>query len=61
MLSFKIHSDNINVMGIVIIKPANGAISAGKFSQDTNTYNKTVCKLTFDNLRNWKTNEFSSK
>ena len=33
-------------MGIVITKPANGAISAGKFSQDTKTYNKTVCKLT---------------
>ena len=43
-------------MGIVITTKM--AQFAGKFSQDTNTYNKTVCAYV-DNLRNWKTNEFS--
>ena len=33
----------MNVIGIVMIKPANGAISDGILNHCTNTYNNTVC------------------
>ena len=41
-LVFKIHLDNIKVIGIVTISPTNGAISEGKLNHLTKIYKTKI-------------------